>query len=298
MAIDTIKANAIFDGAVDTADLATGAVTSAKLDTNIDIAGTLDVTGVLTADSNASVAGDLTVDTNTLYVDSSNNRVGVGTGSPQKQLHINYANANSGQMQITNTSTGTTSTDGVLFGYNASNDVIVNNQEATRTVFYTNGAERMSILSSGGLTFNGDTAATNALDDYEEGTWTPAIAFGGGSTGLTYNIQNGSYVKVGGFVHLQGYININNKGSSTGTATMTGLPFPNTTDTNSYTSHQIGHGGDMLSYADWNIYIAPGADFMYFAGGNPPPNHNAGLNNSHFQSGTYFLFTITYHTKS
>ena len=29
------------------------------------------------------------------------------------------------------------------------------------------------MLSSGGITFNGDTASANALDDYEEGTWTP-----------------------------------------------------------------------------------------------------------------------------
>ena len=39
------------DGSVSTGKLASGAVTSAKLDTNIDIAGTLDVSGVLTADS-------------------------------------------------------------------------------------------------------------------------------------------------------------------------------------------------------------------------------------------------------
>ena len=39
------------DGSVSTAKIASGAVTSAKLDTNIDIAGTLDVSGVLTADS-------------------------------------------------------------------------------------------------------------------------------------------------------------------------------------------------------------------------------------------------------
>jgi hypothetical protein len=30
-----------------------------------------------------------------------------------------------------------------------------------------------------GLTFNGDTAAANALDDYEEGTFTPTVSFGG-----------------------------------------------------------------------------------------------------------------------
>jgi hypothetical protein len=43
MAIDTIKASAILDGAIDTADIADDAVTSAKLDTNIAIDGTLTV---------------------------------------------------------------------------------------------------------------------------------------------------------------------------------------------------------------------------------------------------------------
>jgi hypothetical protein len=28
---------------------------------------------------------------------------------------------------------------------------------------------------TGGIQFNGDTAAANALDDYEEGTWSPVI---------------------------------------------------------------------------------------------------------------------------
>ena len=47
-----------------------GSVTSAKLDTNI------------------SVTGDLTVDTSTLHVDSTNNRVGVNTTSPEHGFHV------------------------------------------------------------------------------------------------------------------------------------------------------------------------------------------------------------------
>ena len=35
--------------------------------------------------------------------------------------------------------------------------------------------ERMRILPTGGITFNGDTAQANALDDYEEGTFTPTL---------------------------------------------------------------------------------------------------------------------------
>jgi hypothetical protein len=50
------------------ATVSDGTVTSAKLDTNI------------------AVDGNLTVDTNTLYVDSTNNRVGIGNSSPAQML--------------------------------------------------------------------------------------------------------------------------------------------------------------------------------------------------------------------
>ena len=47
-------------------------------------------TDILTLDSSGSLAitSDLTVDTNTLHVDASNNRVGIGTTSPDQPLHI------------------------------------------------------------------------------------------------------------------------------------------------------------------------------------------------------------------
>ena len=35
-----------------------------------------------------TASGDVTFDTNTLYVDSTNNRVGIGTTSPQKALNV------------------------------------------------------------------------------------------------------------------------------------------------------------------------------------------------------------------
>ena len=44
-----------------------------------------------TFNNDITVNGDLTVDTNTLYVDSTNNRVGIGTSSPDAQLDIESA---------------------------------------------------------------------------------------------------------------------------------------------------------------------------------------------------------------
>ncbi|SVB77447.1 uncharacterized protein METZ01_LOCUS230301, partial [marine metagenome] len=45
-------------------------------------------------------------------------------------------------------------------------------------VFYADGEEKGRFLAGQGLTFNGDTAAANALDDYEEGTFTPTLIAG------------------------------------------------------------------------------------------------------------------------
>lgn len=47
-------------------------------------------TGVanLTVDGSSTIAGNLTVDSNTLFVDATNNRVGIGTGSPSAQLEL------------------------------------------------------------------------------------------------------------------------------------------------------------------------------------------------------------------
>jgi len=63
---------------------------------NLDCSSGIDVTGAITG------TGDLTIDTNTLHVDSSDNRVGIGTTSPTGKLSIA-----SGTFQTTTpTSTG------------------------------------------------------------------------------------------------------------------------------------------------------------------------------------------------
>tara|TARA_R110000868_G_scaffold315069_1_gene575994 strand:- start:211 stop:1527 length:1317 start_codon:yes stop_codon:yes gene_type:complete len=80
-------------------------------------------------------------------------------------------------------------------------------------------------FTANGLTFNGDTAAANALDDYEEGTWTMGVSFGGASVGVGYTINGGTYTKIGRQVTVNGDITLTSKGSSTGAARITGLPF-------------------------------------------------------------------------
>ena len=57
MALTRVKSGGL-SGAVDSDALADDAVTSDKLDTNIDIAGTLDVTGAATFDADAQYGGN------------------------------------------------------------------------------------------------------------------------------------------------------------------------------------------------------------------------------------------------
>jgi hypothetical protein len=71
------------------------------------------------------------------------------------------------------------------------------------------------------------SADVNTLDDYEEGTFTPNITFGGGSTGISYDASNhtGRYTKIGRMVYFEATVVLTAKGSSTGAAQVTGLPF-------------------------------------------------------------------------
>jgi hypothetical protein len=79
-----------------------------------------------------------------------------------------------------------------------------------------------------GITFPATQSAcsdANTLDDYEEGTWTPTISFGGASVGVTYTMQVGKYTKIGNVVNYTCYVELSAKGSSTGYARIGGLPF-------------------------------------------------------------------------
>jgi len=57
------------------------------------------------------------------------------------------------------------------------------------------------------------------------GTFTPEVLFGGGSTGITYSMQAGKYVRVGNVVYINIRVALTNKGSSTGVCTIKGAPF-------------------------------------------------------------------------
>jgi len=170
----TIGTSQLANNAVTTAKIADDQVTSAKLDTNI------------------AIDGDLTVDTNTLHVDSTNNRVGIGTASPTWHLHVNEPSSDSAYLKISNSTTGSSQiTDGFDIGITASEEAVLYNRENTAMRFGTNNTERMRIDSSGRVTmpYQPVVYLYNTTNGTMSGTTTPTKI----ASGYTPTINVGNH---------------------------------------------------------------------------------------------------------
>ena len=118
---------------------------------------------------------------------------------------------------LENAGSGTESLPGIAFDGDPNTGIY--RPGADQLAISTNGAERIRFASDGnvgigaaspavacdvvgqvrastGILFGSDTAAANALDDYEEGTWTPTIITdtNAATSGIT---TSGTYTKVG-----------------------------------------------------------------------------------------------------
>lgn len=79
------------------------------------------------------------------------------------------------------------------------------------------------IRASQGILFGADTAAANRLDDYEEGTFTPAVIGTSTDGSATYAEANGNYTKIGRVVHFEIFISWSG-GTGTGDLRVANLP--------------------------------------------------------------------------
>jgi len=162
--------------------------------------------------------------TNTaLFVDSTGN-IGIGTASPATATGggIDIERAAGASVRIDDT---TNSVTGELQVYSQGmNLATVTNHNL---IFSTNNVERGRFLAGGGLTFNGDTAAANALDDYEEGLSDVTVAPNtSGSITLYGSTNQLAYTKIGRLVHVQCELQVQAVSSPVGTfITVSGLPF-------------------------------------------------------------------------
>jgi len=202
---------------------------------------------------------DVAIDTSLGLRSQSGIIVAQYTGAPavgrRAQIGLGYGNT------YTNVSIGAVRTSATAYG---TDDFIIATKSGTTDAAPT---ERVRILATGGITFNGDTATANALDDYEEGTWRPVVH--SGSTAVTLEHQDtvqGAYTKIGRLVTLHMEIDVNNMNSATGLINITGLPFA---VANNIAPTGIEASGSVAYFAGWatsvftvGIYATAGSGLL------------------------------------
>ena len=126
----------------------------------------------------------------------------------------------------------------------------------------TSNNEKMRILNEGGITFNGDTASANGLDDYEEGTATVAFTAGSGSItiGSSQMQDKLTYVKIGGVVHFKGRFTVSSISSPSSELGLSGLPFTS--------ANPAGDAAQVFTVYFENAASAIGTDIIGILGDN------------------------------
>jgi hypothetical protein len=96
------------------------------------------------------------------------------------------------------------------------------------------GARFKDLYLSSGVNFSANSNAagmtSELLDDYEEGTFTPAFVSPG--TGAVHSIQIGTYTKVGRLVTASVYLQLSTVGTGAGNISVSGFPFATSTGAN------------------------------------------------------------------
>jgi hypothetical protein len=197
-------------------------------------------------------------------VDSGN--VGIGQASPSATLDVN------GHINLT---------DGYELKWGGAGATIYGSHSNNELRLYTNNTAHWKVESTGnlrpytngvGINFDaseGSNATSTVLDDYEEGTWTPAIEGLGSNPSISYTLRTGWYTKVGNTVNIWCYISINTFSGGSGTAVITDLPF-----TSSSVSGKLNFGAVYANNVLWGSgaatqlvsYIGSGASYIRLQG--------------------------------
>jgi len=191
-------------------------------------------------DTNILAVGDGKLE---LYYDSSPKLETTSTGvkitsNAANTSKLIVGNTASRGLEITTVSDGSNNDAQVVFnaadttssGYHA--NLVFQLADVEKARFHGNGDYFQLSSTCTGITFNGDYAAVNQLNDYEEGTWTPNIGTTSGAT------ATGEYRKIGKAVFIQMYVSIPSHSNSS-TMSIAGLPF--SAMSGKYSSFVIGN---------------------------------------------------------
>ena len=174
------------------------------------------------------------------FVMNNSGSIGIGETTPLGKLHVKSGDSGQGTANVhadelvvegsansgINILSATNGYGSLYFGDSGDSNAgeVTYNHASNYMAFATSGTERFRI-SSNGLAIGG-TGASNSLDDYEEGTWTPS----GPSLGVA-TIHKAVYTKIGNVVTVYCDITYNSSPADTAQATsLSGLPFSSSDD--------------------------------------------------------------------
>ena len=159
--------------------------------------------------------------------------------------------------------------------------------------------DNITFSASGKGVHLGVTSATasNLLDDYEEGTWTPVIS--ADATPTAYATQVGVYTKVGRQVTVIFTFNISTIGSFAGAAVkVTGFPFTSG-DLSTHTFGTLfldGTASEVQAAGDLGIKLSNNTTQALFQGNSGNVSGDNNINANKIDTGTFIHGTITYFT--
>ena len=264
-----------------------------------------------TIDGNLGFGSDtLTIATGAIVPDRSHHVIAAESGTADDLDTITNTNVDDGSLLLLRADTGDTITvrDGQDNIYLArdTNAVLDENHALLLMRVGTDWREiDVPGLAVGDTpTFAGVNLGAEDLSTYDEGyttaSWTPAVTFGGGSTGITYSTQYGYYVKIGKWCHAHGRLIFTSKGSSTGQARIAGLPF-----TAANISGEVA-GPCIFTNVETLNYAATGLDLVGQVGGgsttvgviynNVDNGAAVALADTDFSNNTQITFDIFYFT--
>lgn len=165
---------------------------------------TVTASNILYGSASNVVSGLATANNGTLV--TSNTGVPSILAGPGTTGNILQSNAAAAPSFSTATYPSTATTTGQILRADGTNWV------GTTATYPNTAGTSGNVLKSDGTNWSSSSASGSAT------TYSPAITFGGGSTGITYTTQLGKYYVIGSLVFLDIFILLSSKGSSTGTA--------------------------------------------------------------------------------
>ena len=156
---------------------------------------------------------------------ASDEKVGIGETSPQFQmLTVKSSSATGNNLRLV------TGSELAVLSVDDAGDLQINAHGVDERIKFLNGIGSGTVLAafdSDGLKFGSDTAAANALDDYEEGIHTVTMTDSGGGATITLNTSFNqiSYTKIGRLVHVSGVLLPSAVSGSFSGTTNISLPF-------------------------------------------------------------------------